>query len=182
MTSTESDWRTVEPHVRTLAADSLLALVEALYEQGPRNRAVVRQHVGLAVDRDPRRWKAAHSKVRAYVSPGPDEDFQLEAAVDVIDHYEESTGDRAGAIELMVYFLECACLALQAYGDLFTEFYDAVSDVAHRCSDALADEPALLKALRPRLDAVVAGAAPDGHCADLLHEALCQLESDGDDE
>lgn len=83
---------------------------------------------------------------------------------------------------MMVCYLECACLALHAHGDLFTEVYDAVSDVAHRCADALMDEPTLLEALRPRLDAVVADAASDGHCADVLQEALGQLEADGEDE
>ena len=122
---------------------------------------------------DPAQLATSRDKLSAYVSPRHDQPFQLSAALDVIDHYWVTTSDRVGKVELLVHCLESGNLASEAYGDLFSEFYETMAEVAWQCADELADDAALLETVRPRVEAILESASHMGcRHAEALDQAL----------
>lgn len=115
------------------------------------------------------------------MAPHRDDPFQLEAAVDVIEHYVRTTADRAGIVELLVHCLESGRLATEAYGDLFSEFYDTMLEVAERCADELWDQSELIEVHRERLGTVLRAASRVGWgYGDALYDILGQVLCDED--
>ncbi len=129
-----SDWAEVEHRVQSLSSTELVALIGDLYAASHSNRGRVHQRVGLPpACADHALLAQSKTKLSSYVAPHHDDPFQLPAALDVIEHYSAATSDRRGTIELLVHCLECGNLASEAYGDLFSEFYETIGEVAWRC-------------------------------------------------
>jgi len=100
--------------------------------------------------------------------------IQLEAALELIEHYERHPADRRGTVDLLVHYLEAGNDAIRAYGDLYEEYYDSMIGVAQRCVDALDAE--LTDEFLPRLRTVLAGAAGVGWgYEDMLFEIIGPL-------
>jgi hypothetical protein len=123
------------------------------------------------------------AKLARYIAPGPDDPFQLEAVFDVLDLHAAKTGDRPGTIELTVHCLECEQQAMAAYGDLFSEFYDTLLQVAERCCEEMDEAPELKASYRTRIEALVSAASRVGYWyGEGLYEVFAQLSWEDEDD
>ena len=176
-------WDKAAEGLRSLPHARLVALIGELYSASQSNRSLVYAKLGsLAASTDQARLSECKEKLSAFVAPHHDDPFQLGGALEVIDHYETATSDRAGTIELLIHCLECGSLAIEAYGDLFSEFYDTMIEVAQRCSDELAAEVGSHEPLLPRIEAILAAASRTGWgYEDALHGAFEQLDWETDE-
>lgn len=158
--------------------DELVDLPGDLYDAAPANRVAIHKRLGLPPSApDGALLTESRAKIGHEVAPGPDDPIQLEAALELIEHYERQTADRRGTVDLLVHYLEAGNDAIRAYGALYEEYCDSMIGVAQRCVDALDAE--LTDEFLPRLRRVVAGAAGVGwgH-EDMLFEIIGQLDWD----
>lgn len=173
-------WEGVKDRLLELQADQLIDLVGALYTASHANRASIHQRLDLpGVGPDTALVAQGKAKIGHYIDPGADEPFQLEAALDIVEHYRAQTRDPRGTVDLLIHCLESGNEASLAYGDLFEEFHETMAEVADRCGDALEANPDLVVAFLPRLQAAVADAAGGGWGPDdVLVELLDRVTQD----
>jgi hypothetical protein len=182
--STALGWHGARERLESWSVSEVVVVVGDLYALSQANRAIVHAKLGLdAPETDLMLLSETKSKLVHYVAPGGDDPFQLDAALDIVEHYTRQTGDHQGTMELLVAFLESGNSAIEAYGDLFSEFYEAMVDATWRCCEALEDGPSLIDQFRPRLEALLPTANLAGRGYDeALGEVLAQLDWDDDED
>jgi hypothetical protein len=179
-----ADRESVRDHLLALQVDELVELLSDLYDAGSSNRVAIHTKLGFPAPAPDEMLLAKNrAKIARYVAPGPDDSFQLEATDELVNRYQRQTADRRGTTDLLVHCLESGNQAIGAYGHLFEEFYSTMIEIAYRCVDLLEADDSLLQEFRPRLRAVLAGAAGVG-CGyeDMLFEALVSVALDEEEE
>lgn len=160
---------------------TLEALLVELCATSEADRRRVHEVLGLGYPSgDPGRLAMVRERIGRWVAPGPDDSFALEGAIDAVDHYVAETRDAAGEAALLVHFLASGVAATRAYGDLFSSFYQSMSDVATRCGDALEDDEELARRFLPELRRLCMDVDPQ--LEEPLAELVCRLEAAEDDE
>jgi|GEM_PF-2193181 len=180
------DRESIRNRLLALHANELVDLLGELYDATPAIRVSIHTTLGLPVPApDEALLAESRAKIGRYVAPGPDDPFQLDAAEELIAHYQLQTRDLRGTADLLLHCLESGNQAINAYGDLFEEFYSTMIKLAYCCADLVEADDRLLQEFRPRLQAVVAGASGVGWgYEDMLFEALVAvaLDEEEDDE
>jgi hypothetical protein len=126
-------WSDVKSRAASLDQQQLVKLVADLYRLSKENRDFL--NVRFAGDDD---CLKPYKKVICecmYPDVMKNQPIQISKAKRAISNYSQAAGDPIGEVELMTYFVECGNSFTVNYGDIDTEFYEAINRMYKRAID-----------------------------------------------
>jgi hypothetical protein len=148
---TNDSWGAIKDAVHNKPGAELVSLVRDLYELSPGNRQFLHARFGTR-SRELDRYR---SSIRSALCPDPlsrHPDPSLVTGKRLIREYERATRDDAGAVDLMLAFVEAGAsfAADVGYGD--DPFFSSLASMLERALDrATVLSPQLQASLEPRL-------------------------------
>ncbi len=100
-----------------------MALVKDLYDLSDENRSFIEARFKASTGIEPHK---AAIDAALYPDVNHRKTIQLSAGRRAISQYRKATGDLAGAIELMVFFVERGTQFTMDFGDIDETFYDSL--------------------------------------------------------
>jgi len=143
-------WPRIRQSLAALSPAQLLDLLHELHDRSADNRrylaAKVNSSDGAAALQDYRERIDAE-----FVHGNPPRQPRLGAARKAIRDYQRATGDRDGAADLLLSFVESGNRLSREHGDMGSAFYDSLARALHDLGEVLHDDRALYGRLRQRL-------------------------------
>ena len=148
---TRSSWRAIKAVISSKPVDELHALVRDLYELSPANRKFLNARFGARLH-ELDRYRAS---IRAALWPNPfgrRSDPSPSTGRRLIREYERASDDKAGAVDLMLVFVEAGAGFAADIGFGGDAFFNSLSGMLERALEgAKTLSPAQRASLEPRL-------------------------------
>jgi hypothetical protein len=175
----KDNWTEVKAELQRLKRGDLVSLLRDLFELSPDNRNFL---IARFSKRGGRVGVETYRTIvveRFYLSGGGFGDLDLDRARKAIADYRKATDDLAGALELMLTFLESGAALMNDVGIHDETFYYQLSVVLADFIDLVYEHPELYSQFARRLCEVreQSGSAGWGY-GDYATEALYEVESD----
>lgn len=160
----------------------LLELVRDLYRLSQENRDFLNARFLVSENRLERYRKAIDDAI--YPNVYQNKPVRISVAKKVISQYSKATGDQAGALELMVYFVERGNQFTVDFGDIDEGFYSSLESMVGRVLATLkSSAPEMIDRYVPRLVAIRDSASGIGwgyhdYLCDALAEILPEEDTD----
>jgi hypothetical protein len=132
-------WSAVKTAMADFDRDALMTLIRDLYDLSPSNKHFV--HARLWLGQDP---LAEYKKIVAdcmYPDVYRNHPVQISKAKKAVSEYRRAASDIRGAIDLMIYFVECGTEFTVEYGDIDESFYDSLLNMFSRAVKAVEKLP-----------------------------------------
>lgn len=124
-----SNWLEIRKTLSRCSERDLLGLVADLYSLSKGNKDFLEARF-LRNDRALVRYKA---QIKRYLAPNEpwkeNQRIGLKEAKKAMSDYKKASGDEWGALELMVYYVECGTDFLCEFGDTYEQYYNSLESV-----------------------------------------------------
>lgn len=163
-------WSEVRAVLATQDAAHLLMVARDLYDLSQENREFLNARFLVSESRLEPYKKTISDAI--YPDVYQKKTLQISVAKKAISQYTKATGDRAGTLELMVYFVEQGTGFTVDFGDIDEGFYASLESMFGRILETLArSEPEVAERILPRLVAIRDAAKGIGWG---YHDYLCE--------
>ena len=136
----KSNWSSVKAALSQLKQDELLGLLRDLYEVSPSNKQFMEARLRIGANQI-----APFKKIVAdYMYPDvyKNRPVQIAKAKKAISDYRKAApSDALGAIDLMIFFVECGNRLTCDFGDIEEPFYDALLSMYAKAVEAVVGLP-----------------------------------------
>jgi hypothetical protein len=166
----EKRWSDVRAVLATQGSAQLLEAVRDLYDLSQENRDFLNARY-LASESNLEPYKKAIDDA-IYPNVYQSKPIRVSVAKKAISQYTKATGDQAGTLELMVYFVERGNQFTVDFGDIDEGFYSSLESMFGRILETLKrSDPEVVERLLPRLVAIRDAAEGIGWG---YHDYLCE--------
>jgi hypothetical protein len=130
-------WQNVRRQLNDWSKPALIALVKDLYEASPKNRDFLgarfqaEENPGAALEIYRRKI------MEQFFPPRGEGKLKLAEARNAIRDYRKATGDLAGAIDLMLTYVENGTEFTREFGDINESFYNSLESVLNEMAQLL---------------------------------------------
>jgi hypothetical protein len=175
-------WSDVRSALATQSSAQFLGLVRDLYDLSQENRDLLNARY-LASENSLEPYKKAIADA-IYPNVYKSKPIRISVAKKAINQYTKATGDQAGTLELMVYFVERGNRFTVDFGDINAGFYSSLESMFGRILETLkGSDPEVVERLLPRLVAIRDAAKSIGwgyydYLCDVLAEAFPRAAED----
>lgn len=168
----DNRWNDVRTVLASHSSVKLADLVRNLYNLSQENRDFLNARYLPSQDRLGPYKKMIDESI--YPDMYSNKPIRISAAKKAISQYAKATNDKAGTLELMVYFVERGTQFTVNYGDIHEAFYSSLESMFGRVLDILKrNDPEVIERFLPRLTAIRDNAAGIGWgYHDYLRDAL----------
>ena len=163
-------WSDIRAVLDTQGSAQLLEVARDLYALSQENRDFLNARYLASENRLDSYKKAIDAAI--YPNVYQSKPIRVSVAKKAISQYTKATGDQAGTLELMMYFVERGNQFTVDFGDIDEGFYSSLEPMFARILETLKrSDPEVVEGLLPRLVAI-RGAA-EGICWG-YHDYLCE--------
>jgi hypothetical protein len=136
----KSNWLSVKAALSQLKQDELLGLLRDLYEISPGNKQFMEARLRIGTDQIKPYKKIVGDCM--YPDVYRNRPVQIAKAKKTISDYRKAApGDVFGAIDLMIFFVECGNRLTREFGDIDEPFYDALLSMYAKAVEAIVELP-----------------------------------------
>lgn len=166
----DKSWSDVRAVLATQGSAQLLGVVRDLYDLSQENRDFLNSRYLASGNRLEPYKKAIDDAI--YPNVYQSKPIRVSVAKKAISQYTKATGDQAGTLELMLYFVERGNQFTIDFGDINEGFYSSLESMFERILETLKrSDPEVVERLLPRLVVIRDTAEGIGWG---YHDCLCE--------